>query len=224
MKTCNSILILLLLASLSTAEEDGFSRYQLILDKKIFGQEPPEADMKRIQSSESFARNVRLSMLFQGPDGDISAGIVDSSDPSGEHSYIIHLGESVVGFELVEADITKSQALIRRGEEIALFKLESGNQEQPAQQQPVPELSYAERRRKRLEAAEARAREQNQAPAVPALTGEALRKHLEQVQMDAIRNGLPPLPMQLTPEMDAQLVAEGVLPPQNDPETHIKSF
>jgi len=41
-----------------------------------------------------------------------------------------------------------------------------------------------------------------------------LRAHLERVQMDAIRNGLPPLPLPLTPEMDAQLVKEGVLPPQ----------
>lgn len=49
-----------------------------------------------------------------------------------------------------------------------------------------------------------------------ALSGDALKKHLEQYQMDLIRSGGtkgPPLPMQLTPEMDAQLVKEGVLPP-----------
>jgi len=31
--------------------------------------------------------------------------------------------------------------------------------------------------------------------------------------MEVIRQGLPPLPIPLTPEMDAQLVSEGVLPP-----------
>jgi hypothetical protein len=51
----------------------------------------------------------------------------------------------------------------------------------------------------------------------PTLTGEALQNHLEQYQMDLIRAGGekgPPLPMELTPEMDDQLVKEGVLPPQ----------
>ena len=49
------------------------------------------------------------------------------------------------------------------------------------------------------------------------LKGEELTKHLEKYQMDLIRAGGekgPPLPMELTPEMDAQLVSEGVLPPQ----------
>ena len=49
------------------------------------------------------------------------------------------------------------------------------------------------------------------------VSAEALKKHLEQYQMDLIRSGGakgPPLPMQLTPEMDQQLVNEGVLPAQ----------
>ena len=33
--------------------------------------------------------------------------------------------------------------------------------------------------------------------------------------MDVIRAGLPALPVPLTKEMDDQLVAEGVLPPEN---------
>ena len=45
-------------------------------------------------------------------------------------------------------------------------------------------------------------------------TGEELEKHLNEYQMDVIRQGLPPLPIPLTPEMDQQLVNEGVLPPQ----------
>lgn len=50
----------------------------------------------------------------------------------------------------------------------------------------------------------------------PKLTGDALQQHIQQYQMDLIRAGGtkgPPLPMQLTPEMDQQLVKEGVLPP-----------
>ena len=51
----------------------------------------------------------------------------------------------------------------------------------------------------------------------PQLSGPELEKHMQDYQMDLIRSaGLsgPPLPMELTPEMDARLVIEGVLPPQ----------
>ena len=33
--------------------------------------------------------------------------------------------------------------------------------------------------------------------------------------MELIRNGMPPLPVPLTTEMDDQLVSEGILPPQD---------
>jgi hypothetical protein len=47
------------------------------------------------------------------------------------------------------------------------------------------------------------------------LSSEELQRKLQEYQMNLIRSGGqlgPPLPMQLTPEMDAQLVNEGVLP------------
>jgi hypothetical protein len=44
--------------------------------------------------------------------------------------------------------------------------------------------------------------------------GGNVREQLQQDQMDSVRQGKPPLPISLTPEMDAQLVKEGVLPPQ----------
>ena len=42
-----------------------------------------------------------------------------------------------------------------------------------------------------------------------------IQESLRQYQMDVIRAGLPPLPVPLTKQMDDQLVAEGVLPPEN---------
>ncbi len=44
---------------------------------------------------------------------------------------------------------------------------------------------------------------------------EAVWENLRQYQMEVIRSGMAPLPVPLTPEMDAQLVAEGVLPADN---------
>lgn len=206
MKTKISILILLGATCLRLAAEEGFERYQVIIDQHPFGEEPAEAETVQISLSQSFAKNLRLSMLFEGPDGDVRAGIVDTVQ---KKSYILGIGEIENGLELVEADLTASEAMLRKGNEMALFKMESDKPEPiPKSQQTSRRSSYAQRRRSLLKKID------DQKPAEPRLTGEALRKHLEQVQMNAIREGLPPLPMPLTPEMDAQLVSEGVLDPQ----------
>jgi hypothetical protein len=206
-----AILILIPAIALCAADDDGFKRYQLILDKQPFGREPPEADMVQVPASQSFARNLRLSMLFEGPDGTTRAGIVDTAS---KKSYILRIGEPQDGFEVIEADIKTSEAMVRKNNEVALFKLEAGGGESISRtEQSSRKSSYADRRRALLQKIEER-QQPPEPPSNPTLTGEALQKHLENVQMDAIRNGLPPLPMPLTPAMDAQLVKEGVLPPQ----------
>ena len=68
-------------------------------------------------------------------------------------------------------------------------------------------LSYAERRRQRM-----LERQKPVEVPKPIYTGEELEKHLQDYQMEVIRQGLPPLPVQLTPDRDAQLVSEGFLP------------
>lgn len=210
MKSRFSIFILLSIAALCRADDAGFSRYQLILDKQPFGQEPPEADVVQVSLNESFARDLRLSMLFEGPDGDVRAGIINIAN---KKNYILRLGSVEDGLELIEADVRTSEAMLRKDNEVALFKLESSAPEPLSKgQQAARKSSYEDRRRGRI--TNQQPEQPAQPPAQPVLTGDALKKHLENVQMDAIRNGLPPLPLPLTPEMDAQLVREGVLPPQ----------
>lgn len=194
------------------AATTGFERYKPIIDKHPFGQEPPGEEVVQISMNQSFARQLRLSMLFEGPDGDVRVGIIDTTS---NKSYILSPGEETeTGFELVEADLYASEAMLRKGNEVALFKLEGGKNEPISKrEQSSRQSSYAERRRALLKKIEERRKQAAEKPPEPKLSGEALRKHLEEVQMDAIRTGKPPLPMQLTPEMDAQLVSEGVLPP-----------
>jgi hypothetical protein len=55
--------------------------------------------------------------------------------------------------------------------------------------------------------------ERRRAETIPDLHGQVLEKHLQEYNMQAIREGAPPLPIPLTPEQDAQLVEEGILPP-----------
>jgi hypothetical protein len=189
------------------AVEEGFERYQLIIDRRPFGDDPPETEAVQISLNESFAKNMRLSMLFEGPNGDIRAGIIDDRN---KKNYILHVGEIEDSIELVEANLAASEALVRKGNEVALFKLKEAKPELLSKtEQKARQSSYAQRRQAVLE----RQQQTQQKPPEQKLTGEALRKHLEEVQMDAIRTGKPPLPMPLTPEMDAQLVSEGVLDP-----------
>ncbi|QHI68821.1 hypothetical protein [Tichowtungia aerotolerans] len=210
MKLMISIFILLVCTWTAAATGEGFERYKIIIDKHPFGEDPPEADTVQVAPGQSFAKNLRLSMLFEGPNGDVRVGIIDKAE---KKNYILNIGEIQNGIELIEADINKSEAMLKKGNEVALFKLEEGAPEPVSkQQQQSRQSSYAERRRALLKKIEERRKEEE--PKQPQLTGEALRKHLEEVQMDAIRTGKPPLPMPLTPEMDAQLVQEGVLPPQ----------
>jgi hypothetical protein len=213
MKARFAILVLLSAAACGQADELAFARYQPILDKQPFGKEPPEAEMQQSAAAQSFARDIRLSMLFAGADGTVRAGIEDNST---RKNYILCIGEPQAGFELVEANIEANEATIRRNSEKAILKLVAGSSQPAASKAPPVRSSPADRRRdlRQKIADQKQPAQQPQEEPVQPLTGEELRRHLEEVQMDAIRTGKPPLPMQLTPEMDAQLVAEGLLEPQ----------
>ena len=196
------------------ADVPPFDRYQVILTRKPFGAAPPPQAMEKPPPprADSFAKSLRLSMIIETDDGDMRVGFVDNR--SGR-SYMLIAGEAQDGIELVSASFEEEEAVLRNGEEMALLKLASGEFQEiaPAEQQGRIEAarnrpSYAERRRQRMEQAQ-----EEQKPIEPKYTGEELTKHLYEYQMEVIRQGLPPLPIPLTPEQDDQLVAEGYLPP-----------
>ena len=199
-----------------TAQYD-FSRYQIIIDRKPFGEPPPPPPLptKATPQAESFARNIRLSGLVEKDDGSIQVGFVDKQS---NKSYFLSEGESEDGIELVSASYEDEEAVLQKGGEMAVIQLQSGEVQalSPAQQQerlsrkPRKRLSYAERRAARLKARQERLQKQKEQPK---LTGDQLEKSLQDYQMEVLRQGLPPLPIPLTEEMDNQLVQEGVLPP-----------
>jgi hypothetical protein len=212
---CILLLIALFGASWAAADVAPFDRYQVIIDRKPFGEAPPveEPRPKVISKSESFARSIRLSALLEDDYGNIRVGIVDNAT---KKDFFLSVGEIIDGIELVSADYDDEEAVLRKGEEMAVIKLASGDI-QPLNKQQQQErmertknrrLSYAERRAAREE------RRRERANVQPKYQGEELEQHLQEYQMDVIRQGLPPLPIPLTEEMDDQLVAEGVLPPQ----------
>lgn len=218
-----SLIVVLLAVTVVTsraADTPAFDRYQVILDRKPFGDPPPPPPGPTPPpppKADSFAKSLRLSMIMESDDGEISVGIVDASN---NQSFLLRVGDPDGEYELVSASFADGEAVLRRGEEMALLDISKSSFSEitPGQSRPRPGVAapadnrptYAERRRARAEQLRQQA---VQPPPEPVYTGEALEKHLHEYQMEVIRQGLPPLPIPLTPEQDDQLVAEGYLPP-----------
>lgn len=195
-----------------------FSRYQVILNRMPFGAEPsPEAiaaaAAANLPPAESFTKNLKFcGLALNKLTKAVQVGLYDTAV---KKSYLLAEGEQEDGILVVQADFANERALLRKGaEEVWMGMNQVQTVVAPTRAMPAPAGARAS----------VGARSAPPAPGnvlhperlKPALTGEALKKHLEQYQMDLIRAGGskgPPLPMQLTPEMDQQLVSEGVLPP-----------
>jgi hypothetical protein len=201
------------------ARGDDFARYQVILNRMPFGVEPtPEslaaALAKPEPPRELFTRNLKMCAVTRNLlNGDVQVGLMDLST---KKNYFLRVGETEDGITVVEADYEGETALLRKdGDEerlgmsdaVAMTTVTSPAGASAARAGVAKSVPRGISPRQAV-------REVKVAP--PKLTGEALEKHLQSYQMDLIRAGGekgPPLPMELTPEMDEQLVNEGVLPP-----------
>lgn len=200
-----------------------FSRYEVIISRKPFG-EPPVVNVNTgavavAANADSFIKNLRLVAITENDDGTY-VGFVDIV---AKKNYFVKVGETTDDeITVLLADYQGETVALRKGTEDRILRMgEPVGAGVPGV--PVPGLSpaaaastarvesYLERLRKRREAMK------TSATAEPKLTGEELKKHLEEYQLELIRakgEKGPPLPMMLTPEMDAKLVSEGVLPPR----------
>jgi hypothetical protein len=224
---------MLVLAAASTVlgvetEKVPFERYQVILERMPFGRPPPPppiqtkpVDAPPPPPQSTFAKDFRVSLMIERPDGSVKVGLIDSRN---KVDYMLEVGMPEEGIELVSADYEKQEAVIRKGSEMAVVKVETpggnpGRAFTPSVQgaqhlQPKTRAappSYLQKRRERLR--QAYEEQKKRRAAQPKMSGRELQQHLQDYQMEVIRKGLPPLPIPLTPEMDAKLVKEGVLPP-----------
>ncbi|NQU40011.1 MAG: hypothetical protein HQ523_08675 [Lentisphaerae bacterium] len=203
-----------------------FDRYASILQRQPFGEvtaeAPPPVAVPRGPVAPPFTQDIKMCAITEDDSG-IKVGFVNVAIKPPK-SYLLRVGEAEDDILLVRADYDREMALLKKGDREEWISM-AGAVDMAAVGDPAPAMSasgplpnraiqdssrrvsYAERRRRRREAVRVREVES------PKLEGEELKKHLEQYQMDLIRNGMPPLPMQLTEDMDAQLVSEGVLPP-----------
>ena len=212
-----------------------FSRYEVILARKPFGEPPAEVAASPVSTpaAAAFIKDIRMCVITETPEFGIKVGFVDIA---AKKNYYLGVGDtSDDGIQLVDADYEKAAALLRKGPDSFWINMSgqnipgSGNPTQfsaaagvatvaavASATQPTGYVSYAERVKKRRAAMEERRRRQEEENREnPPPTSEEKDKALKEYQMELIRAGGekgPVLPIPLTREMDDQLVAEGVLP------------
>jgi hypothetical protein len=231
MKRYVHILKLVLLAThcgIAFAAED-FSRYSPILERRPFGA-VSEAELESknnvvtVVKPPAFVKDLRMCAITDSPAG-LKVGFVNIRKKP-PYPYYLYIGDSEDGIELVDANYENESALLRKGgEQFWMYmgatpaagspstaKSTAAAKDSTARKRMAPGSqfsgSYAERRRKRLEEMRKRSEKARK------LSKEEVEAKLQKYQMDLIRKGLTPqTPIKLTPEMDRQLVKEGVLPP-----------
>lgn len=210
--------------------DEGFARYDVILQRKPFGT-PPDPSTNSLGSAlnDKF-KNIKLVEIIQGVKG-IKVGLVDiSSNP--QKCYYLGIGESEDGWKIVDADFEMEGADVEKDGEKRWLTLSGlaygGGVNAPPIGTPnttaSPSVnaggsssgseSYIEKLKRRREARQLTPNEP------PKISGEEYDKHIQNLNIEQIKKAAkgedapPPLPVQLTPEQDKQLVEEGILPPQ----------
>jgi len=205
----------------------SLDRYQPIIDRRPFGSLPAPVAAVVVPAIAAqpppAARGLRLCAIVDSEHG-VRAGLLNTlMRPT--KSYFLYIGGSEDGVELLDADFEKEGVLLRQGSDTFWLYMRDQPAAGPHASQapgfraaapPVPatlastKLSYAERRRQRIDAMRRKAREA-QSAASPELSEEVIAQRLQEYQMNLLRQGKTPLNMTLSPEAEEQLIREGVL-------------
>ncbi len=212
--------------SYALAQAPGFDRYEVILDRMPFGSEPADpppgqAGNQPLTLAESFAKNLKMCAITHHViSGKLQVGLIDNAT---KKNYFLKIGDEEDGMTVVDADYEGERVLLRKGADEVWLGMNDVSGAVTVAATPVSQAAARGAAAGRVPPSARRSnprRDQaNYEPPKPVelLKGAALAKHLEQYQMELIRakgEKGPILPLELTPEMDSQLVSEGVLPPQ----------
>ncbi len=216
-----------------------FDRYQVILDRQPFGSEtaPVAAGAPGSPASVAAAavNALKMSAIIEDNSGGIVVGILD---PQQSTSYMLKVGETEDGIELLEADYASERAQIRK-DGLERWISMSGDDSLAASPTPAilatpPRTSPRSSRRpakvlgkgmtkeeynkikKTLPPPRSAKRALMNLPDEDEMTPDEHESMMQEYNMELIRAGGdlgPALPIELTPDQDAQLVREGALPP-----------
>ena len=202
-------------------------KYQIIIDRQPFGREliSPEPSVSSIKSeaeaiaaAKSAEKELRLCFIFETTKGLIRAGFQNKIVKAGEpKSIMLGVGDTFKGMKLVDVNIQESTATLDRNGVMIMFSLNKsakntlGNSKTTSTRKFNSGFRSSNTNDKEIKKevnVKLTVQQQEQRK-------QEIQESLRQYQMDVIRAGLPPLPVPLTKQMDDQLVAEGVLPPEN---------
>lgn len=212
-------LVLVMGGACHAETEYKLERYGVILDRSPFGSDPlstvtaPDSSAKDRIAAAALEKTCRLSFLLETESGEVRAGFQNLKPQKNEAaSSVVRINESFMGMKLKSVNIANSEATLEYNGKPITFQLTKapeqtksavktpatnsrrfggGFRKKPDPKPPAPKLSPEEQTIRR----------------------EEIRKDLQDYQMHVIREGMPPLPVPLTKEMDDQLVSEGVLSP-----------
>lgn len=204
-------------------------RYDLIVDRAPFGADPlagvdPDASAKEAAltaaAAKAMEKELRLCFLLETESGEIRAGFQNLKAQAGDPpSVMLMVGENFRGMKLLSIDLANSSATMQYQGKPVVFELSkpvaapAAPAKAPAVAQQAPQRRFGGGFRP-PEPPPAAPPEPELSPAEQERRREEVRENLRQYQMEVIRAGMPPLPIPLTQEMDDQLVAEGILPPE----------
>ena len=213
-----SFLSALFVGLVQAEEVYKIARYKVIVDRSPFGEEPlvAAATPQTVPSATvaNLEKKYRLAFLFKSDTGEIRAGFQNLHPQKGEStSSVILIGESFAGMKLKAVDLSNSIAKLEYNGKPLSFTLKKATQK--------PHIAKTNRRHTNRNYTR-KPRKINRPRSRPKLSPEEqrkrreeIRKNLQKYQMEVLRKGMPPLPIRLTPEQDAKLVEEQVLPPLN---------
>ena len=116
------MMLLLFPAALSASAGFDISRYEIIMDRKPFGNKPPSEELAApAKPAGEFAKQYRLCMLYKDASGQLKAGLVSKTN---NKNFYLQVGESDSGFSLVEVRLEEGIAVVRQGDETAQLILE----------------------------------------------------------------------------------------------------
>jgi len=120
-----SIAAVAALAVEAFAETNSFERYEVILERQMFGPTPPgfdptkppteasKAEQRELTKEQEVLKSaIRFSMINVTPDGATTVGFSDNADPKHPVAYYLKVGEEKNGWKVLEADPVKATMTI----------------------------------------------------------------------------------------------------------------
>jgi len=110
----------------AAGEERGVGRYSIILERKPFGaEEVPAANLPPpVPPDQSLINQFRLSAVVREESGVLRVGLVEIKS---NRNYILDIGGSVEGVEVISADYAAEKARLRRDPEEYWVSMQGGS-------------------------------------------------------------------------------------------------